>query len=98
MMEDDLKKWRQPKKNENGRRPQFCFEKLEWRPQKNGRRHQKNKQMEDDLKIIWKTNPSTKISLIGCDTIVNSPSAMHCVLFCTFQQTDIVTYRAAITA
>ena len=41
--------------------------------------------MEDDLKksfkkednikkIKWKTNQSTKINLIGCDTIVNSPS------------------------
>ena len=34
-MEDDLKK------NENGRRPQFVFEKLKWRPQT---------KMEDDLK------------------------------------------------
>ena len=25
-------------------------------------------------KQIWKTNQSTKINLIGCDTIVNSPS------------------------
>ena len=41
--------------------------------------------MEDDLKIKmeddlnnffkWKTNQSTKINLIGCDTIVNSPSS-----------------------
>ena len=30
--------------------------------------------MEDDLKKQWKTNQSTKINLIGCDTIVNSPS------------------------
>ena len=38
--------------------------------------------MEDDLKkngrqpqkIKWKTNESTKINLIGCDTIVNSPN------------------------
>ena len=29
--------------------------------------------MEDDQKK-WKTNRSTKINLIGCDTIVNSPS------------------------
>ena len=29
--------------------------------------------MEDDQKK-WKTNQSTKINLIGCDTIVNSPS------------------------
>ena len=33
--------------------------------------------MEDDLNNIFfklKTNQSTKINLIGCDTIVNSPS------------------------
>jgi hypothetical protein len=30
--------------------------------------------MEDDQKK-WKTNQSTKINLIGCDTIVNSPSS-----------------------
>ena len=34
----------------------------------------KMKKMEDNLKIKWKTNQSTKINLIGCDTIVNSPS------------------------
>ena len=44
------------------------------------------KKMEDDLKKIkkingkppkqkWKTNQSTKINLIGCDSIVNSPSS-----------------------
>jgi hypothetical protein len=33
----------------------------------------KNKKMEDDLKKKWKTNQSTKINPIGCDTIVNSP-------------------------
>ena len=32
---------------------------------------------EDDLKKIWKTNQSTKINLIGCDTIVNSPSVVN---------------------
>ena len=35
------------------------------------------KKMEDDLNNIFfklKTNQSTKINLIGCDTIVNSPS------------------------
>jgi hypothetical protein len=31
------------------------------------------KLLEDNLKK-WKTNQSTKINLIGCDTIVNSPS------------------------
>ena len=30
--------------------------------------------MENDLKQKWKTNQSTKINIIGCDTIVNSPS------------------------
>ena len=33
--------------------------------------------MEDDLnktKIKWKTNQSTKINLLGCETIVNSPT------------------------
>ena len=32
--------------------------------------------MENDLKKKWKTNQSTKINLIGCDTIVNSPSIL----------------------
>ena len=32
--------------------------------------------MEDDLNKKWKTNQSTKINLIGCDTIVNSPSVI----------------------
>ena len=50
--------------------------------------------MEDDLKkkeedvkkkgrrpqkIKWKTNQSTKIYLIGCDTIVNSPSLIYII-------------------
>jgi hypothetical protein len=33
--------------------------------------------MADNLKKKWKTNKSTKINLIGCDTIVNSPSSVH---------------------
>ena len=41
--------------------------------------------MEDDLKKPkknrpkqkWKTNQSTKINLIGCDTIENSPSYIY---------------------
>ena len=38
------------------------------RPKKiNGRRPKKK----------WKTNQSTKINLIGCDTIVNSPSCAY---------------------
>jgi hypothetical protein len=45
---------------------------------KNGKRPKKKKgrrpkKMEDDLKK-WEMNQSTKINLIGCDTIVNSPS------------------------
>ena len=35
-----------------------------------------NKKMEDNLKKKWKTNQSSKINLIGCDTIVNSPSSV----------------------
>ena len=41
---------------------------------KNGRRPQKNKNGRQTQKIKWKTNQSTNINLIGCDTIVNSPS------------------------
>ena len=40
-----------------------------------------NKKMEDNLKKKWKTNESTKINLIGCDTIVNSPSLTFIWLF-----------------
>ena len=29
----------------------------------------------------WKTNQSTKINLIGCDTIVNSPSSYSSLNF-----------------
>ena len=32
------------------------------------------KKVEDDVKIKWKRNQSTKINLIGGDTIENSPS------------------------
>ena len=34
----------------------------------------KKRKKEDNLKKEWKMNQSTKINLIGCDTIVNSPS------------------------
>jgi hypothetical protein len=34
----------------------------------------KNLKNEDDLKKKWNKNQSTKINLIGCGTIVNSPS------------------------
>ena len=33
--------------------------------------------MENDLKKKWKTNQSTKINPISCDTIVNSPSFVY---------------------
>jgi hypothetical protein len=42
--------------------------------QKNGRRPQKIKDGRRPQNKKWKTNQSTKINLIGCDTIVNSPS------------------------
>ena len=35
--------------------------------------------MEDNLKKKWRTNQSTKINLIGCNTIVNSPSVFFVV-------------------
>ena len=47
------------------------------------KKFKKEEKKEDDLKRIqngrrpqkkWKTNQSTKINLIGCDTIVNLPS------------------------
>ena len=71
-MEDDLKqnngRWPQKKMEDdlkkNGRQPQ---EKIEDNLKKNGKRPQKK------IKKL-KTNQSTKINLIGCDTIVNSPS------------------------
>jgi hypothetical protein len=50
---------------------------------KNGRLPQQKeeddlKKMEENLKKRkWKTNQSTKINLIGCDTIVNSPSSIQ---------------------
>ena len=52
----------------------------ELKKKKNGRRPKKNKKMKTTKKNgkrptkKWKTNQSTKINLIGCDTIVNSPS------------------------
>ena len=36
---------------------------------------QKQLNIRQPQKIKWKTNQSTKINLIGCDTIVNSPSS-----------------------
>ena len=41
---------------------------------KNKNRRHPQKNQDFPKKIKWKTNQSTKINLIGCDTIVNSPS------------------------
>ena len=62
-MEDDLKK-----NKKNGRQPK-----------KNGEKNEDNQQQKNGKrpKQKWKTNQSTKINLIGCDTIVNSPSLFH---------------------
>ena len=77
-MEDDLKKkWKTTStKNQDHNNKEDNLKK-NWRRNK--------KKMEDDLKkkmqdnfnknIKMKTNQSTKINLIGCDTIANSPSS-----------------------
>ena len=60
-MEDDLKKRKKKKKEDDlkmKKRKKIDNQK------KNGKR----------IKQKWKSNQSTKINLIGCDTIVNSPS------------------------
>jgi hypothetical protein len=69
------------KKNENGRQPHFFVEKLDDDLKTNGRRPKKEKWKTTSKKngrrpnkIKWKTIQLTKINLIGCDTIVNSPS------------------------
>jgi hypothetical protein len=68
---------------------------------KKGKMTSKKTKMEDDLKKRkkgrrhkqkWKTNQSTKINLIGCDTIVNSPSLDHCCLD-FWVRLCLVTYR-----
>ena len=46
----------------------------------------KNKKNGKRLKQKWKTNQSTKINLIGCDTIVNSPSISLLSLFFSYLQ------------
>jgi hypothetical protein len=78
-------KWKTTSKNENGRRPQTKMEdnlkKDEMEDGLKKKLKRTYKKMEEDLKkngirpkkIEWKTNQSTKITLIGCDTIVNSP-------------------------
>ena len=59
-MEDNLEK-KKKKKMEDDQKKE---EKKEDNKKKNKKRQPKKK---------WKTNHSTKINLIGCDTIVNSP-------------------------
>ena len=62
--EDDLKKRRTTLRNLEDNLKKI----------KNGRRPQKKiKNERRPKKIIWKTK-STKINLIGCDTIENSPT------------------------
>ena len=58
-MEGDLKK----KIKKNGRRPK-----------KKEKKKKKDNPPKKRPKQKWKTNQSTKINLIGCDTIENSPS------------------------
>ena len=68
ILEDDLKK--NEKKMED-----------DLKKQKQKRRQKNKKNKNGKLpKQKWKTNQSTKINLIGCDTIVNSPSLSygHC--------------------
>ena len=90
-MEDNLKK-----KRKKERKKDFNFflknnnedlKKMEDNLKKNSKKKwkttSKKMKMEDDLnktKIKWKTNQSTNINLIGCDTIVNSPS-LYCYCF-----------------
>ena len=89
-MEDDLKKNKKMednlKKKLKWKTTSISFEKLKWRHQKNGRQPKNKwkttlKKKEDNIKkrkttskIKWKMNQSTTINIIGCDTIVNSPS------------------------
>jgi hypothetical protein len=61
-MEDDIKK----KKMEDDLKKNE--KKMKTTKKKNGKRPKQK----------WKTNQSTKINLIGCDTIVNSPSYYNC--------------------
>ena len=71
-MEDDFEKMKKWKTTSKKREDDL---------KKNGRRPKKKKKREEDLKKIkWKTNKSTKINLIGCDTIVNSPSLYYYLL------------------
>ena len=46
----------------------------------------------------WKTNQSTKINLIGCDTIVNSPSSFNIVTIhkseCTMKCVHITSHSS----
>jgi hypothetical protein len=85
-MDDDLKK--KLKKNEDDlkkklRTTQILFSRT---------RMTTSEKMEDDLKKKkgrrpkknWKTNQSTKFNLIGCDTIVNSPSYSKLLKYLNF--------------
>ena len=67
-MEDDLKKIKMKHDlNKNEKKWKTTLKKMkknEDNQKKNGKRPKQK----------WKTNQSTKINLIGCDTIVNSPS------------------------
>ena len=48
--------------------------KKKWKTtKKKKKKEEKKKEKKDNLKK-WNTNQSTKNNLIGCDTIVNSPS------------------------
>ena len=69
-MEDDLKK---NEKMEDDLKKREDDLKKKWKTTK------KKKKKEDNKKNLkkWNTNQSTKINLIGCDTIVNSPSLLN---------------------
>jgi ribosomal protein L22 len=82
-MEDDLKKMKMEDdlnfclKNQNDDPKKMDlkkYNKMEEKPHitKNGRQPKK---------IEWKMNQSTKINLIGCDAIVNSPSLVFLSVF-----------------
>ena len=61
-MEDDLKK---------------KWGKMEDDLKKTTTKNEDKKKSGKRPKQKWKTNQSTKINLIGCDTIVNSPSSLE---------------------
>ena len=63
-MKDNLKK--------NNKKKLKTTQKKIWKKMKTTKKNEKK--WKTTLKKKWKTNQSTKINLIGCDTIVNSPS------------------------